>query len=277
MTEEEKKVIELAVNSQPLILLAIKDEELLKYANSFLPYSVGFEIECDLNKDNYDVSHFKSIPNIMAVDIDSTEQRFRIPPGIEGLTCLWHISETLKINSLYNPLSGIHYHIDMTRNWDLLNVDVVKRNNDWLLSQLDDWGYIGTFNKRGVTYVDKHYNEFRSTLSYPWIRFQSRFKTMEIRIGEMTFDYKDIVKRMIAASKLVREFVVRIGGTTLELDSTCRNAENVLKYSYIVKSEVNQKLQIDHLYKELKELKTEEVEEEEDMDAIIRSRIINKY
>jgi hypothetical protein len=110
-----------AIFSTPHLLLNYPDK-LRSIAESYLPYDTGIEIECMLSK-SYNIENFKSITNIKAVDIDREESRFRIPNGINGMVCLYDICTQLKRNHELNPLSGIHYHIDMTDIFNQLKID----------------------------------------------------------------------------------------------------------------------------------------------------------
>lgn len=195
MSKISNKIIEQIINTSPLVLLTIEDEELINLANQALPYSVGFEIECS-QKASFNKEAFSSIPDIMDVNVDSCEQRFRIPNGIKGLICLWNICEQLKLNSELNEGSGIHYHIDMS---DVFGGMVTKRsienNQKWILSELDSWNYKGNYNNRECKLNQRC-----------WVQFQSEFKTAEIRIGEMSFDYNLIIKRMIHGCQIIKRF-----------------------------------------------------------------------
>lgn len=190
---EIKELIEDAIYSNPLVLLTVQDESLLQLINDYLPYSIGIEIECPKSND-FNLSAFTSIPDIMDVNITSGEQRFRIPNGLAGLVCLFNICEQLKINSELNPESGHHYHIDMTNGFDQLTNEYVKANADWMLKELDSWGYTGKYNTRTI----------ELSMSANWVRFQPSFKTAEFRIGNMTFDYSIIVKRLIHACQIIK-------------------------------------------------------------------------
>lgn len=182
------------------------DSDVIRVGNYYLPYSTGFEIECDRDKENFNEELFISIPNLMEFKGNSGEERFRIPPGIKGLNCLYDISMTLKHNNLANPLSGIHYHIDFTDIYDLACkidstvkfLEIIDKyinieTREYALKELDTWNYIGTYNRR----------EFDIKWGGAcWIRFQSEFKTMEIRIGEMTFDYDLLFQRITHANQI---------------------------------------------------------------------------
>ena len=175
----------------PTILDDSLESRILGY--HYLPYSTGFEIECNM-KPGYRTDVFTSIPNIMEADVNEYEQRFRIPEGLEGLKCLFEISSNLKEQALFNPDSGIHYHIDCTDVYKYFNKEFVAKHKEWILNELDSWNYQGTYNKRNIEF----------SLSHNWVRFQETFKTMEFRLGEMTFDYELLFKRITHANAIVR-------------------------------------------------------------------------
>lgn len=186
--------IEQLIYYNPKALLSIKSYKIIQSINDYLPYSVGIEIECN-KLTNFNIDNFHNIENIMEVSCDNSEQRFRIPNNINGLICLYEISKQLKLNSELNLGSGIHYHIDMTDCFDLLTSEIIERNSEFILKELDTWNYNGTFNNRLCNL----------NISHNWIRFQDSFKTAEIRIGEMTFDYNLLIKRIIHSCKIVKK------------------------------------------------------------------------
>jgi len=182
------------------------NDEAAIIASSLLNRSVGIEIECDQSS-FFDFNNFKSIKNILDVNIDSKEQRFRIPIGLSGLKVLYEICKQLKINSELNPLSGIHYHIDCTNDWLIIenNIDNLKQQ-EWLLEELDTWEYKGTYNKR----------EISETIT--WVRIQSMFKTLEFRIGEMTFDYTLMCKRIFHLTEIVNKLIILLSNNKIIYD-----------------------------------------------------------
>lgn len=188
---QEEGNIDSVISSVP-IALDVKDKAVKKVGKFYLPFSTGFEIECD-KSDKFDVKNFEDIVDIMDVNCDSHEQRFRIPKGIKGLNCLYKISQQLKINSLLNPNSGIHYHVDFTKYFHLLNDEVIKDNKEWILNELDSWNYKGNYNSRNITKL------------FSWVRIQPTFKTLEFRIGEMTFDYSLLFKRITHCNAIVKK------------------------------------------------------------------------
>jgi len=199
----------------PLPLLAIKDQTMINYANSLLPRSVGIEIEAPPRP--LDVEGFSSIEyiktraieelskyDILSFDITAIESRFRIPPGIKGLVCLYHLSLFLKKYFLINNKSGIHYHIDYYKEWKYgsklsykridSNEPVIERNSRWMINALHHWGYKGTYNKMQLSF------------SKQAIRLHNDYKSIEFRIGEMTFDYELLVKRILNCQNIVNRF-----------------------------------------------------------------------
>lgn len=158
-----------------------------EYLNSVLPYSVGIEIEC-VRKNTFDSTNFKNIPYLLHFR-EGDEMAFRIPNGIKGMLCLYLICEQLKINNELNPLSGIHYHIDLTN----MNRDKCLKHRNYILKELDSWGYNSTTNARDVV-IDKKFN---------WVNIRSNFKTAEFRIGEMSFDYKFLLNRINHCSEII--------------------------------------------------------------------------
>lgn len=172
---------------------------LTKIANTFLPYSIGIEIECKLVQPRIYNNKMGEIKNLLSYDFDGSEIKFRIPSGIEGMVCLYEALEVIKTTCELNEGSGIHYHVDCTDiedvYWTRLQT-VNKPMVDWMLLALDSWNYKGTFNARAVTWDNKH----------AWVNFREHFKTIEFRIGEMSFDYMLIIKRIIHLCNIVRKY-----------------------------------------------------------------------
>jgi hypothetical protein len=231
-----KEVIGEAIYTSPIFLLSIKDKNLIDYINNHLPYSIGIEIECS-KSNKFDLNNFTNIPNILDVNIDDFEQRFRIPNGLKGLICLYNICEQLSINSKLNLDSGHHYHIDMTNTYHLITDKLIKDNKNWILNELDSWNYLGNYNSRNIEFNTNH----------NWVRFQKEFKTAEFRIGNMTFDYNIIVKRLIHASDIIKKLnnlIINKEDIIFEYPNI-----NVIKINYLYN---NNKL--NNLYNKLNEL-----------------------
>ncbi len=183
---EEEESIEKILRSNPIFL---KDTvEINKVADILLPYSTGIEIECD-KRDDYDENDFKSIPDIMDVQTDSREQRYRIPSGLKGFKCLFNIYEALKENSIPNKDAGHHFHIDFTDSWKYINRRSTDYVKEYILSELDKWKYKGTYNHRESN----------------WIKWQDYFKTLEIRVCDMSFDYSYILNKILHCQEIAKK------------------------------------------------------------------------
>jgi hypothetical protein len=192
------KTIESYVYKSPLVFLAVdNDNVILSKAAKYLPLSVGFEIECGHKQDvviNDDIrNEFLNIPYILHADVNGYEQRFRIPAGVEGLLCLYYITIKLKKYFELNLGSGIHYHIDLQNKNNFYAIINNINNFSWALGELDTWGYKGGYNSRKL-----------STVKGNWVSFRSQYNTAEIRIGEMTFDYELLIKRMIHGCQIIK-------------------------------------------------------------------------
>lgn len=215
IVEAESGNIDYIIKTTPVVL-DVDSEDVNKVGKYYLPYSTGFEIECEQGS-SFDVENFLNIPYILDVNVDSSEQRFRIPNGIKGIQCLYNISQELIKNSLLNKGSGIHYHIDFTDCYESLNYDNIKLNSDWILKELDTWEYKGNYNTRKCEFNTAH----------NWVRFQNYFKTMEIRIGEMTFDFSLLFKRIVHANQIARKLKNSIQKDLLSAYDS--DIENVIK------------------------------------------------
>jgi hypothetical protein len=179
--------IEDCVYHNPLLLLSNKYIQFHNLVNPYLKFSIGFEIECGYGQ-YYEVNNFKKIPNIIDVINDAGEQRYRIKNGVQGLLTLYYLSTQLKRNSAIQD-SGIHYHVKFPSHIDIDLTD----NRDYILKELDTWNYKGNYNTRDTSYTGGHY----------WARRNGQFDTLEIRIGEMTFDYELLIKRIIHVSEIM--------------------------------------------------------------------------
>jgi hypothetical protein len=206
------------VYNNPLALLTLKDQRDIDIVDSYLPYSTGFEIECS-KANTFKDKYFNLIPDIMSIDCDGGEQRYRIPNGINGLLCLYNICNQLKLHSMLNMGSGIHYHIDCRGTFSKL-VEHIGENPTYkesILKKLDTWNYMGTYNPRDISDGRK------------WVRMNSRYCTFEFRIGEMSFDYQVLVKRIIHANDIIRDLKREVTGKS-HTTFTKFNRDKILKY-----------------------------------------------
>ena len=153
-----------------------------------------FETE---RKSNYSINKIKNLANecnLQNYFIGYSETSIRLYPGIEAIISLYRFSIVLREAFKFNLSSGIHYHIDFTNDWINLNCDSGKQHiediKETILSELDKWGYTGTYNKRDIRF------------SRCWVRLHQRYKTIEYRIGEMTFIYKNMMRKILHAQQL---------------------------------------------------------------------------
>ena len=186
---EENINIDTILKTIPLAL-DVEDKIVQKLALFYFPYSVGFEIETMTEN----IRIFDEIPYLIENKSSISELRFRIPNGIKGIQCLFNISIYLKKYAELNPDSGIHYHIDCTDVYNLFSTDFIDKYSDYILTELDKWKYKGTYNPRKCVFSS----------SRNWVRFKDTLKTMEIRIGEMTFDYELLFERIRHSSEIVK-------------------------------------------------------------------------
>lgn len=195
MVHVPEENINSIIATNPLLLNS-RDAQVIKVGNHYLPYSTGIEIECTM-KNGFNEESFRDIEGLLSCDVNKySEQRFRIDNGINGLKALRIISDNMIKEGLLNEDSGIHYHIDCTDAYDTFTHENVESNKDWMLEELDTWNYKGSYNKRDVSF----------TMSANWIRFQPSFKTMEFRLGEMTFSYPLLFKRIVHANSIVKRY-----------------------------------------------------------------------
>ncbi len=193
---EQNEELGGSVFTSPLPFLFTKDANTVHTLNTLLPYSIGIEVECGWNEDIADHEElFQKIPYAMDVNTSSREKRIRIPNGLSGIFCLYFTSLALKRFCLLNPLSGIHYHVDCTevKDFTAFSSFMVKQS-DYILSELDTWGYKGNYNKKKVD----------NTGGFSWVRNNIGHHTMEFRIGEMTFDYSVLIKRILHVSAIIQ-------------------------------------------------------------------------
>jgi len=241
-----EELLKESVLTAPLALLSLKEPAHIQYVNSLLPYSTGFEIECspirDYTKEYRE--YFKRIPDIMEVNCDNNEQRFRIPNGIAGIICLFNICEALP-KHLTQSESGIHYHVDATECFE--QIILPHTTNHWILDELDSWDFVGTFNSRAI--------------NSGWLRFNS-LRTLEFRCGNMSFEYPHLVKRIVHANDIVRRLKEQVGFFPTISDAV-PDLSQAIEY---VKNDTNStiedelKSKIEKLQKQLQNIK--DIEEE---------------
>jgi hypothetical protein len=193
--------------------LSVLPKNMINDAYRYFPYSVGIEIECspivystedperELKFRRFKIStthKYMMIDGIMSVEITTCEQRFRLSPGIRGMIALYKICENLKDDFYFNEESGIHYHIDCSDDFNRITTFLVteksERLRNALLNELDNWGYTGRYNSRNFG------GRFGKDV---WVNL-SVHKTLEFRVGEMSFDYNLIIKRILHCQSIVK-------------------------------------------------------------------------
>lgn len=190
----EYRIMREGIYTNPHILTSLSPK-LKSIANKYLLSDTGMEFETQYDDNILTLIDKAKELKIVDINMGCYEQRFRITTGIEGLIQLYDVCEFMKTNCQLNMASGIHYHIDLTDVWDLTanrkNV-ICRRNNDWILKALKSWGYKGT------------YNQWEVSTNKTAVRLHNYYKTLEIRIGEMSFEYELLVKRIIHCQNIVR-------------------------------------------------------------------------
>lgn len=261
-----KELIKELIYTNPLALLAFKDKESIAYIDSFIPYSTGFEIECN-SLDHFNAKEFLKIPDIIHVSCDSSEKRFRIPNGLKGIICLSNITNILPIQCSLNMGSGIHYHIDCTDVFkEINNAKFIKENNDWIIRDLILWNTAKEVNANAV--VSQH---------RAWVRLADEHQTIEFRIGEMSFDYTTIITRIIDCNRIVK-LVKDACGKAREViygSLDVANLFNYLKSNSNAKEDVLRRqleLILAARQEELQKLNTKPIKPVVDVKAIIRNR-----
>lgn len=235
--------IKRCIYDTPLVMESFT-EDFKDIIRKLLPVDTGIEIECSTgNLDLEDAKkEFENIPGL--VDFKHRgEVNLRIAPGYKGMIALYKATQVLKKYYTLNPLSGIHYHVDFRDaftdedNHKGMSVfdALINGREEEILEHFDDWDYKGTYNARGVRINSKSV----------WVSFRTHYKTMEVRIGEMTFDYSLIIKRILNCHEIAKKI---------------KNKVSVYDLGYWMTK--------------LKELEEPKETPKEDIESIIKSRII---
>lgn len=174
----------VAVRQQPSILPTLP-KKLQIIAESLLPYSIGIEVEAHPKKS------FKR-PLLDQLFIGGAETQMRISKGIKGMLELKQFCDLLKEYYYFNEQSGIHYHVDFDECPDKRFMDDSLKKQ--ILKELDSWGYTGRYNHREI-----------ETSKRVWVRIHPFHNTLEFRIGEMTFDYELMMKRILHITRICKK------------------------------------------------------------------------
>ena len=243
-----------------------------KIINTLLPRKTGIELECLLSLSNNSRLSFDEIKakyNLVDYDEDKgsyyarkednsydsecfytlkdiakahsfNEHRIQIKSGLEGMISLYNILQDMRIHCAENAGSGLHYHTDLA---DPTLSKCPKGENrtpaasfihysgkcpsEKYLKMLDHWGYA----ESGFTYNGRGFGTSNSG-NAPWVKYQDGFNTLEYRIGEMSFDYSLIIKRIINCHKVTSVFLKDINdwkqGKTVKLTVDPNNIDTHL-------------------------------------------------
>lgn len=260
------ELIENCIFKNPLALLSVSNQDSLMTINSYMPFSVGFEIECnalpDVEINSQVIEEFRSIPFILDANINNYgEIKFRIPKGINGFICLYYISKKLRIYFGLNTLSGIHYHVGV-EDYPFKP----ELENNFILEELSTWEYKGSYNEKQI-----------AGSKGVWVRYPTQFKTVEYRIGEMTFDYDTLVKRIVHCCYITREVIERNTKVRVKIPFYEFDRQFHLAYLKINdKSSIYAKISSieDKIKALLEESKKEKVFDTKLEDTLVKTRII---
>lgn len=197
------KALRGAILTCPSILPTFDKTLIDLVSKDYLRYSVGIEIETEPIENGVDFEFKQLIAEgyIMNYSVCSHETSFRIPNGVEGLIGLDKVLEIFKKYYAFNEGSGIHYHIDCSDikflsfypSFHFFSKFVIS-NQSWILKSLNSWKYKGTYNSRNISYIKQY-----------WVIPRETYSTVEFRIGEMSFDYQLIVKRILHLQNIVHK------------------------------------------------------------------------
>lgn len=186
---------------------------------SMIPFRFSVEFECFGR-----YLETKDKKSILSVDADKTSRYLDSIKSSEEyfneirISCLaYHQLEAfyqrLEHMKMYNKGgegTGIHIHIDISSFGDFNSMDrqVIKAlnvfNSDEVLDKvyaIFGSKYNGTYNKRGAQYQSKGW----------WINCFRSFNTIEFRIGDLTFEYEELIKIVIELEKLVKTIMLQSG------------------------------------------------------------------
>ena len=184
-------------------------DNLVRYINSIFTRDIGIEIEAIL-KDEYSIFDFHEAWNnanlVCSENSDSDEIRIRLNFYNNSISkCLIDLYLGLEIIKKYyklNILSGIHYHVDCPEIFLNCNLygyfNTVSDQHKWVFKALSSWNYdeVKGSNARQIS-IDK----------WSQVRIHRCYKTLEYRIGEMTFDYSLILKRIVHVTNITNKIV----------------------------------------------------------------------
>lgn len=235
MQSKTEKIREAVKRFPYLIPLYIKDKSFdpkITYGimKKMLPLRFSIEIEClgalnkgdrtqDLNKlyNVYSLTRDYSYVRTEEDYLNATvlnEHRISVL-GFKQLVGFYNVLEAMKHSLFYCKGGGIHIHIDLTpfyysdnnsNSWKVesyyIKLHNVLSTNAYLDRVYKIFGskYTGTYNRRSCE-IDSKGN---------WINIRPYFKTIEFRIGDLTFEYEELIDIVIQLQALVKEINYKI-------------------------------------------------------------------
>lgn len=234
--QSKTEKIRKAVKRFPyLIPLYMKDKSFdpkITYGimKKMLPLRFSIEIEClgALNKGNR-TRDLNKLYNVYSLTRDYypeqaeedylnatilNEHRISVL-GFKQLVGFYNVLEAMKHSLFYCKGGGIHIHIDLTpfyysdnnsKSWKADSYYVKLYNilsTDAYLNRVYKiFGskYAGTYNRRSCE-IDSKGN---------WINIRPYFKTIEFRIGDLTFEYEELIDIVIQLQALIKEINYKI-------------------------------------------------------------------
>lgn len=214
-----KKILPLRFSIEFECLGTINENKTIdskKHGNQFGVYS--------LNRDKW--TNESNDPNYWANQQSLNEHRVSVL-GFRQLVGFHKVLETMKSDLISCPGSGIHIHIDISpfipdkiedrrgtyerwleniRNQMVINLDMVY--------EIFGSKYTGEYNRKSCR-IDQKGN---------WVNIRSGFKTIEFRIGELTFDYEELIDIVIKLQKLTKEVMRKAHKISLQ------KGYNITKY-----------------------------------------------
>ena len=143
-------------------------------------------------------------------DITFNEHKIRIE-GHSQLTGLYDILSDMKKYCRLNTASGVHIHVDLsdvfkkhsTRRSEMVALNNIgnhfKKYMQPRLNEIEQIFYPGSK-------YDGEYNRYKDVSTdklHHWVAIRNNLKSIEFRIGPMTFEYTDIIRWCVELNKMV--------------------------------------------------------------------------
>jgi hypothetical protein len=231
------KVMRDVLYNNPSLLPFLPEKQKNIIENVFVPYDWAIEIETSYKHSSgyYNLKEsFKDIDGVMDIRVGDDETAIRFEKGIKGLLALEKVVVILKNNYYFNTGSGIHYNVNLKQYKNRYDLNKIIKSNvlSEIYQSLKSWKYEGTYNKFGIVGINDRQGKYDAVnkelddcYSFAQIAFRDgslvdmKFVNntvkigkafhlpprFEVRIGEMSFDYSLIVKRVLSSQAYVRK------------------------------------------------------------------------